>query len=548
MSQAHAAGLRAEPVGARRAMFLGLVLAITGGLIWLGIRAIAPDGWTPLRAALCACLAVNSPWLGLSAATGLIGFAIRLCSADPVAAVLPQLTLPQASQPATLRTALAVCVRDEDVAPIFARLARLSAEIGAAGRDAAYVLCVLSDTASDAVAAEEAEAVARLRGQSGPAVLYRRRAVNTGYKAGNVMSFLDAHEGAFDLMLCLDADSEMTLAAIERLAAVMQADPALAILQATFRGHGAHTPFTRLFGFGHRHGLRVWATGQAWWQADQGPYWGHNAMLRVAPFRAHCRLDPLPDGRLILSHDHVEAARLQAAGWKLRVLASDEGSSESHPPTLPDYLVRDVRWAAGNMQYRFLLRRRDLGPLGRFQMLQAILHYGLTPFWFAMLPLAALNAAAGGADVARAPVAWLLAAGWATLHGPKLLGYAEVLLRGSMAAGFGGRTAFASACAREIGATLLLDPVIALHKSWAVLGLALGRRVGWAAQMRQGRAIGWQAGARLFWPHTLAGLAILAGFASASAFACLAALPFTAGLVLAIPYTVLSSVPDAEVG
>ena len=531
---------------ARRLAFAGLILAIAAALIWQGARAIAPDGWTVLRAALFACLVVNAPWLALSAATGLAGFVLRLGSADPMRAVLPQLGLKQAGQPATLRTAIAVCVRDEDVDAVFGRLAGLSDAIRQAGRAACYVVCVLSDTASDPLAEREAAAAARLGGTGGPAVLYRRRAANTGFKAGNVMSFLDAHDGAFALMLCLDADSAMTLPAIERMASLMQADPGLAILQATFHGQAAHSPFGRLFGFGHRHGLRVWATGQAWWQADQGPYWGHNAMVRVAPFRAHCRLDPLPDGSLILSHDHVEAARLQAAGWKLRVLASDEGSQESHPPTLPDYLLRDVRWAAGNLQYRHLLRRSDLGPLGRLQMLQAILHYVLTPFWFALLPLAALNAALGGADVPRAPVLWLLAACWLTLHAPKLLGFAEVLLRPALLRQSGGAAAFAGCCLREIGSTLLLDPVIAAHKSWAVLGLARGRRDGWTGQIREGHAIGWADGTRLFWPHTLTGLLLSALFASASGFAWLASLPAIAGLVLAIPYVVLTSAPDRD--
>ena len=531
--------MKTEPVRARRALFLGLVLAVSAALVWLGARAIAPDGWTPLRLAIFACLVVNAPWLALSAATGLIGFALRLGVADPARAVLPQLALPQAGRPATLRTAIAVCVRDEDVPAVFGRLARLADAITRAGRAPAYVLCVLSDTASDTLAAEEEDASERLRTVDGPEVLYRRRTVNTGFKAGNVMSFLDAHAGAFALMLCLDADSEMTLPAIERMASVMQADPRLAIVQATFHGHGAHAPFSRLFGFGHRHGLRVWATGQAWWQADQGPYWGHNALVRVAPFRAHCRLDPLPDGGLILSHDHVEAARLQAAGWKVRVLADDEGSSESHPPTLPDYLVRDVRWAAGNMQYRHLLRRPDLGPLGRLQMLQAILHYGLTPFWFAMLPLAALNAALLLTDTALV----LTVGGWG-VQGPNLRGSADVVLGPALGGACGGAARFARSCVQEIGATLVLDPVIAAHKSWAVLGLALGRRVGWAGQVREGHAIGWPAGWRLFWPHTAAGLAILGLFGSASGFAGLASLPFAAGLVLSVPFAVLTSVPD----
>ena len=241
----------------------------------------------------------------------------------------------------------------------------------------------------------------------------------------------------------------------------------------------------------------------------RGPYWGHNAVVRVAPFRAHCRLDALPDGQLILSHDHVEAARLQAAGWKLRVLADDTGSLESHPPGLAAYLARDVRWAAGNLQYRYLLRRRDLGPLGRFQMLQAILHYVLTPFWFAMLPLAAANAALGDAQaVPRGALVWLLLCGWLTLHLPKLAGYLEVLLRPSLAGVYGGYARFLRRVAAELVYTALLDPIIALHKAWAVLRLTAGLRAEWGVQVRDAHRLGWAAAARMFWPHTLAGLAI----------------------------------------
>jgi membrane glycosyltransferase len=77
------------------------------------------------------------------------------------------------------------------------------------------------------------------------------------------------------------------------------------------------------------------------------------------------------------------------------VVPEDSGSLDTHPPHLIAFLDRDLRWAAGNWQYRLLLRHRDLGRLGRFQMLQALLHYALSPLWLAMLPLAALNAASG---------------------------------------------------------------------------------------------------------------------------------------------------------
>ncbi len=133
-------------------------------------------------------------------------------------------------------------------------------------------------------------------------------------------------------------------------------------------GSPAASAFPRLFQFGMRAGMRVWATGQAWWQGDEGPYWGHNAAFRIAPFRAHARLAPLPDGTPILSHDQVEAAQLRAAGWGVAVLPEEDGSFEENPPALPEFLRRDTRWLAGNLQYRHLLLRPGLRPMGRWQL------------------------------------------------------------------------------------------------------------------------------------------------------------------------------------
>src|SRR5262249_58825580 len=67
----------------------------------------------------------------------------------------------------------------------------------------------------------------------------------------------------------------------------------------------------------------------AWWQGDCGPYWGHNAIVRIAPFAAHCQLPVLADGALVkghvLSHDQIEAVLMRRAGYGVRVLPG-EGS------------------------------------------------------------------------------------------------------------------------------------------------------------------------------------------------------------------------------
>ncbi len=65
----------------------------------------------------------------------------------------------------------------------------------------------------------------------------------------------------------------------------------------------------------------MFAAGLHYWQLGDGQYWGHNAIIRVAPFMEHCGLPRLPGkpplGGEILSHDFVEAALMGRAGWTL---------------------------------------------------------------------------------------------------------------------------------------------------------------------------------------------------------------------------------------
>jgi membrane glycosyltransferase len=520
----------------RRLTFLGLVLALAAGLVALGWQVLAPGGWTVWEAAILLCLVANAPWLALSAATALVGLAIRLISRDPAGVVLPALR--RASPTIHGRTVITACVRLEEMAAVLPPLEALLRDLRARPDGHLFSLAILSDTPEGEAAGREEEAVAAL-GRHLPtgAVLYRRRTHNTGYKAGNLMDFLDAEGSGFDFALVLDADSAMSAEAVLRLVGVMEAEPGTAIVQPTVAGRAADTVFARLFGLGHRQGARVWATGQAWWQGPQGPFWGHNALIRVAAFREHARLPAMPDGSHILSHDHVEAALLQGGGWAVRVLPDDAGSAERHPPDLPAMFDRDLRWAAGNMQYLQLLRRQELGALGRFQMLQAALHYLLTPLFLAPLPLAAVNAATGGAEgTPRGLLVALLLACFATLHLPKLAGYLELLLRGK------DRPALREVLA-ELVLGVLLDSIAAFDRTVTLARLLLGAGRGWSPQARDGRRLRWREAARRFAPHAGVGLVLAVLFGFAGAFALLAAFPFLAGLLLAVPLAVLTSRP-----
>ena len=94
----------------------------------------------------------------------------------------------------------------------------------------------------------------------------------------------------------------------------------------------------------------MFAAGLHFWQLGDGQYWGHNAIIRIAPFMEHCGLPRLPGkpplGGEILSHDFVEAAlhgprrlgavaRLRPAG-QLRGDAVDAArGDEARPPLVP---------------------------------------------------------------------------------------------------------------------------------------------------------------------------------------------------------------------
>ncbi len=95
-------------------------------------------------------------------------------------------------------------------------------------------------------------------------------------------------------MLPLDADSLMSGDQIVRLVRMMQAHPKIGILQSLVVGMPSASAFARIFQFGMRHGMRSYTMGQAWWVGDCGPFWGHNALVRIKPFHEQCDLPMLP--------------------------------------------------------------------------------------------------------------------------------------------------------------------------------------------------------------------------------------------------------------
>jgi membrane glycosyltransferase len=510
-------------------LLLALCCAVPIGLLWHALRR---GGWTGWEEAIFVLVVLITPWIGTLFASSLVGFLILHFARDPLAATWA----PQSHAPTAARTAIAVAVRNEDLSAVLARSRPLLDGLPAAQ----YDFWVLSDTQDAQLAAAEEAAIAAFRAARPDAarIHYRRRVGNEGFKAGNVMAFLRDHAEPYAFMISLDADSVMNAARVEALVRQLAAHPEAALVQALIAGQPSADAFPRVFQFGMRHGMRAYAAGIAWWQGPDGPYWGHNAVLRVAAFRAHAML---PEGMRILSHDQVEAALLRAAGHEVRLDPREGGSWEANPPDLLSFLARDIRWMAGNLQYFALLAVPLFRAMGRVQLALAILLFLMSPVLFVVALLALANAhdAAGSVTVWSGVLATLVLA--LMYWSPKLFGALELALDREKRVLWGGNGVLARGVAAEFLFDLLLMPIRIVTHSIAMLGLVLGRKEGWAPQRREAASMPLADAVRALWWHTLIGAALVAGFAAAGWLPLVWALPFLLGPVLAIPFCLLTS-------
>ncbi len=535
-------------IGARRWLFFALnaLSLVALGLIML--RLIEARGWSAPSILFLALFLLGLPWTLIGFWNSAVGFVILRLVRDPVAFTNPALRRTPPDSPITTRTAICLAVRHEDVDAVFARLAAMIDSILATPWAESFEFHVLSDSARSEIAAAEEATFAALKSRYPRDGLlhYRRRVINTGFKAGNLLEFAGRCQDRYDHMIALDADSVMSAASMLRLVRAMQANPTLGILQTLVVGKPSDSAFTRIFQFGMRHSMRTQTVGSAWWQGPAGPYWGHNAIIRVKPLVAHCALPVLkgrgPLGGQVMSHDQVEAALMRGAGYDVRVIADEFESWEENPPSLPDFIKRDLRWCQGNLQYLQLLGMPGLKPMGRFQLVNAIMMYLGAPTGFLML-VAGLALIGGGPLRSDFPTALafglyfiMLGLGFA----PRFLGMIDVLLRGE-AGRYGGAVRLLAGGFFDMLFSLFLGPVMMVAQALFVFGLIFGRRVLWEAQNRDKRSVPFAEALRGLWPQLLFGLTIAGLLAEFAAGATVWALPTIVPCLLAAPLTSLTA-------
>ncbi len=532
----------ARPLWLRRAAFVLPVLGSTALGTWLAAQATSGVGG-PLRPVLLALVAVNLLYMALTGWPGVLGFVLQLCR---------RRLRVSAAASGQSSTALVMPVFNEDPQAVFAGIEAMARAVAEAGLQRVD-LFVLSDTRDPAIAAAEQAKFEALHARmpEGPRLHYRRRADNSGRKVGNLLEFCRSWGEAYDCMVVLDADSLMGASAIATLIGLMDANPRTGIIQTVPYAVGRETVFARLQQFSARLYTPLLVEGLTFWQQGDGNYWGHNAIVRIAPFVQHCTLPVLPGrepfGGEILCHDVVEAGLMRAAGWNVWVLPETLESFEQVPANVVDFATRERRWCQGNLQHLRVLPDKRLRAIGRFHLAYGVLHYLSAPAALLFLLLTTLDAALGGHFASRLLLHGggaqhaLIGLGATMLYASKLTALASVLTSGKQSRRFGGRVRLLLSAALEQLGALVITAVLIVSYTRYVYDLLRGSTVRWDAQPRDERGLSWgEAGSRLLLP-TLAGAVWLGLLAMTDARLALWCAPLLFGLLACLPAAVLSS-------
>ena len=540
-----------DDLSQRRRIVVVLNVATYLAMLWLAAVVLGAGGWGVISVILFVGFAMGTPWTVLGFWNAVIGLWLLHFHKNAIAEVAPFAAAGDTATPVTIKTAIFMTVRNEDPARAILRLKTVKASVDATGEGKTFSYFILSDTNDEAVATVEAKAFAdwKATDPDGDRLTYRRRTDNKGYKAGNVRDFCDRWGDDYELMLPLDADSVMSGAAIVKLVRMMQAYPKLGILQSLVVGMPSSSAFARTFQFGMRHGMRAYTMGQAWWVGDCGPFWGHNAVVRIKPFRDSCDLPILPGspplGGHILSHDQVEATFMRRAGYEVRVLPVENGSWEENPPTMLDFAKRDVRWCQGNMQYIKLLDTPGLHAMSRFQLVWAVLMFVGLPAWtlmIALLPLAAWQAQ-GVADYPKGLAIFLYLLFFSMYLMPKIAGLLDVVLTKGGMNQYGGPVRFIASAALELVFSFLQGAISTIRTTIFMIGLAFGQTVVWGGQSRDAYGISWRTAVENLWPQTLFGVVVCGLLYLISPSVLYWSLPLTLGYLVAIPFAVVTASP-----
>ena len=464
-------------------------------------------------------------------------------------------------------TALVLPIYNEDVTRVYEGLRAIYLDLVRTGAIDRFDFFILSDSTDPSKWVEEEVAWLDLCKQLNGfgRIFYRKRAVPLNRKSGNVSDFLRRWGRSYRYMVILDADSLMSAHTLVRLVTLMERHPQAGIIQSVPVPVQGRTFFARMMQFASTLYGPLFQVGQNYWQGCSGNYWGHNAILRTAPFMEHCQLPPLQHGTRarFMSHDYVEAALMRRAGYEVWIACELDGSFENLPPTLIDHARRDRRWCRGNLQHGWLLTARDLHPISRLHLAQGILAYWSSPLWLLFLALGTtqfalfrwrayhqrydLDPSAPFLDPGSQHLAlllFLLVMVMLTL--PKFLAVARVVANRAGRRAYGSPLALVAGVAIEHLVSVVMAPIFMLFHTTFVFEVLTGRNIAWNTQTRDSDdGIDWRGIFRSHGAHTAVGIvwALVALRIHPTFFWWMS--PITFGLMASVPISALLSWPAA---
>jgi membrane glycosyltransferase len=544
----------------RRLVLLALMLAQTGIATSFMGKVLPYQGNTLPETALLVLFAILFCWVSAGFWTAMAGFLVMLRGTDRF--VISRRASGDKPVDPAARTAIVMPICNEDVTRVMTGLRATYASLAREGALDRFDFFVLSDSSdSDTCVAELAAWANLCREVDGfGRIYYRHRKRRVKRKSGNIDDFCRRWGANYRYMIVLDADSVMSGACLNSLVRLMEANPGAGIIQTAPCASGRETLYARIQQFATRVYGPLFTAGLHYWQLGESHYWGHNAIIRLAPFIRHCALAPLPGrGSLageILSHDFVEAALMRRAGWGVWIAYDLEGSHEELPPNLLDELKRDRRWCHGNLMNFRLFAARGMHPVHRAVFLTGLMAYLSAPLWFLFLALStgllALHTLVEPQYFVEPrqlfPIwpQWhpekaiaLFSATATLLLLPKILSVLLICQRG--AALFGGCLRVFGSMLLEVLFSMLLAPVRMLFHTRFVLAACLGWHTRWKSPPRADSETGWREALGQHGLHMLIGLTWGAGVFYLNPAFLPWLLPIAGGLALSAPISVWSS-------
>lgn len=550
----HPAGLR------RRIVLLALVIAQTVVATEFMSAVLPYHGGQPLETLLLVLFAILFGWVSAGFWTAMAGFFLLLIGRDRYA--ISRTVAEDAPIADDARTAVVMPICNEDVARVFAGLRATYRSVAMTGELEHFDFFVLSDSSNlETRVAEVAAWLELCRAVGGfGRIFHRWRRHRIKRKSGNVADFCRRWGKNYRYMIVLDADSVMSGRCITSLVRMAEANPNAGIIQTAPRAAGRETLYARMQQFATCVYGPLFTAGLHYWQLGESHYWGHNAIIRVAPFIRHCALGRLPgSGSLsgeILSHDFVEAALMRRAGWAVWIAYDLPGSYEEMPPNLIDELKRDRRWCQGNLMNFRLFLMKGLHPAHRAVFMTGVMAYLSAPLWFAFLIVSTWLLAE---HALRPPTyfpepyqlfpvwpewhpEWAIALFSATatlLFLPKIFGMLLLGAKGTHPYGDGVRL-MASTLA-EMFMSALLAPIRMLFHTRFVLTALMGWTVSWKSPAREDAATTWTEAIKRHGTQTLFGVVWASGIYWLNPAYLWWLLPIIGALILSIPVSVFTS-------